>query len=565
MAVILIIEKRPLGRRRLGAILRTRDHEIVEASDGQQALDVLAQIRPAVVISDILLPTVDGSEFVRRMREIPTGAATPVIFYTATYHEREARALAHRCGVFDVLTNQGAPQEILATVDAALDSSGPLPSAPLGLADFASAPADRADFGSGDPRRGSSTVTAWSDPLAAEKERTKAILEVAEQIAAERDPVALLNTVCTEARHVTLAQHAVLGLLTEEGSTSDRLCTSGLDAETTAGMKPPSVAGALLSAVVRERRPVRTRNPQGRPESLGLPAGHPPVSSLLSVPIASPSRVYGWLSLRNKLGTDEFTEADERVAMTLGTHAGTAYEKARLFDDLQRRVTALEQELGRTTERVREEERTRLSRTLHDQMGQALVGLKIDVQWLASQLASMGKAPTRDTRERVDSILQRLDETIESIRTTAGDLRPAVLDKLGLVAAIEWQAEEFQRRSGIGCRVNSRVAEIDIEPRRATAVFTIVQEALTNVLLHARAARVTVTVRRSVEALTVSVADNGRGIEDGDLANGRSLGLIGMRERAALLGGRLEVRRRRPTGTVVRLTVPLAGARVTRG
>jgi signal transduction histidine kinase len=198
-------------------------------------------------------------------------------------------------------------------------------------------------------------------------------------------------------------------------------------------------------------------------------------------------------------------------------------------------------------------------------MGQALVGLKIDVQWLASQLASMGKAPTRDTRERVDSILQRLDETIESIRTTAGDLRPAVLDKLGLVAAIEWQAEEFQRRSGIGCRVNSRVAEIDIEPRRATAVFTIVQEALTNVLLHARAARVTVTVRRSVEALTVSVADNGRGIEDGDLANGRSLGLIGMRERAALLGGRLEVRRRRPTGTVVRLTVPLAGARVTRG
>ena len=99
MATILIIEDRPIDRKLLTAILRTRGHEIVEASDGKEALDTLAEISPDLVISDILMPTVDGYEFVRRMRETPALAATPVIFYTAAYHEREARALAHQCGV----------------------------------------------------------------------------------------------------------------------------------------------------------------------------------------------------------------------------------------------------------------------------------------------------------------------------------------------------------------------------------------------------------------------------------------------------------------------------------
>jgi signal transduction histidine kinase len=398
------------------------------------------------------------------------------------------------------------------------------------------------------------------DRFEAEKERTRAILEVAAQIAAERDPLALLKTRCAEARHVTLAQHAVVGLLAEDGSTSELVCTSGLDAATTVGLKPPPVGGALLTAVVGERRPVRTRNPEGRPEAPGFPADRPMVSSSLSVPIASSSRVYGWLSLRNKLGTDEFTEVDERVAATLGAHAGIAYENARLFDDLNRRVTTLEQELRRASARAREEERPQLSRTLHDHMGQVLTSLKIDVQ-----LPPVTGPSRNDITDRIESILRRLDETIESIRTMASDLRPTVLDKLGLVAAIEWQAEECERRSGVRCRVASRIDEINLEPRRATLVFKIVQEALTNVLQYAHATRATVTVRQSVKALTVSVADNGRGISDRDRTHRGSLGLIGMRERAALVGGPLVVRRRIPRGTIVSLTVPSTGTRTPRG
>jgi signal transduction histidine kinase len=363
---------------------------------------------------------------------------------------------------------------------------------------------------------------------------------------------------------VTLAQHAVAGLLTEEGSPRETLYTSGLDDAATIGLKPPSLDSAVLTCVVRERRPVRTRNPEGRPEVLGLPAGHPAVSSLLSVPIASSSRVYGWLSLQNKLGSDEFTDIDERVAVTLGVHAGLAYENTRLFDQLRQRATAVEQELVHMSGLVREEERARLSQALHDQLGQVLIGLKVDSQWLALQLPPVIGCSRRDITERVDSIVHCLDLTIRSVRTMARERRPAAPDKLGLVGAIAWQAQECERRSGIRCRMDSRIDQISLESTRETAVVRTVQEALMNVLQHAQATRATVTVGKSVKSLTVSVADNGRGISSRELANSSSLGLTGMREQAVRLGGRLNVYRRRPRGTVVRLMVPLVAAKGSR-
>jgi signal transduction histidine kinase len=322
-------------------------------------------------------------------------------------------------------------------------------------------------------------------------------------------------------------------------------------------LKPPSADSALLTVVVGARQPVRTRNPGGRPEALGLPVDHPTVSSLLSVPIATWNHVYGWLSLRNKLGLDEFNDVDERVAVALGIHAGVAYENALLLDGLHHRVAAVERELHETPSRVREEERIQLSRTLHDRMGQALAALKMDLHWLAAQPSSLIEPARSDMANRVESILCLLDEVIESVRSVASELRPPVLADLGLVAAIERQAEDFERRSGIRCRVDSRLSQVDVDPTRAAAIYLIIQEALTNVLQHAHATRATVTVRRPRQTLKVAVADNGRGISDRDLASAGSLGLIGMRERTVLLRGTFKVRRRQPRGTIVTFTVPL--------
>jgi signal transduction histidine kinase len=544
MAIILIVEDRPIDRQLLATILRTRGHEIIEASDCKEALDALKQISPDLVVSDILMPRLDGYEFVRRIREI---AATPVIFYTATYHEREARAVAHCCGATDVLTKPSAPNLILATIDAALASSLHAPSPPL----------DRPELDREHLHLVGSVVAVRTDRLEAEKQRLAAVLEVAAALVGDRDPFTMLNTLCSRTRHLTLAQHAVIGLLGPDGGPREMLYTSGFDETVASALKPPPADSGLLTVVVGARQPVRTRNPCGRPEALGLPVGHPTVASLLSVPIASWNQVYGWLSLSNKLGLDEFDDVDERVAVALGIHAGVAYENALLLDGLHDRVAAVERELHEAPSRVREEERIQLARTLHDRMGQALAALKMDLHWLAAQLSSLIEPAGSDMANRVESSLCLLDEVLESVRSVASELRPPVLADLGLVAAIERQAEDFERRSGIRCRVDSRLSQVEVDPSRAAAIYMIIQEALTNVLQHSHATRATVTVRKSRQILKVAVADNGRGVSNRDLASAGSLGLIGMRERTVLLRGTFEARRRQPRGTIVTFTVPL--------
>jgi GAF domain-containing protein len=185
-----------------------------------------------------------------------------------------------------------------------------------------------------------------------------AIVAIAQQIAAERDPRALLNQVCDAAREVTLAQHAVINELSDDGSAFRRVTTSGIDEETVARLEGASVDAPVFRDVIARRRPVRLRNPGGRPEAIGLPATQPATHSTLAVPIASPTQVYGCLSLRNKLGADSFSDRDEEVALTLATHAGIAYENARLNDDLRRHGAALEREV---VERRRAEARTQVA------------------------------------------------------------------------------------------------------------------------------------------------------------------------------------------------------------
>jgi signal transduction histidine kinase/CheY-like chemotaxis protein len=547
MRRILIIDDQPINRKMLATLLRSAGYAVVEASDGEEALLRLPNVKPHLVISDILMPTVDGFEFVRRMRESPALGRTPVIFYTATYHEREARTLADQCGIVDILTKPSATETILATVRTALKSRRS-PNAPL----------DRESFERERQRLAISTVTTPTDTVGVDEQWMMDMVGVVQRLAAERDRDALLNTLCAGTRQMTLAQHAVARLLAEDESAV--LFTSGLDDETTATMRPASMDSAVFTDILEEHRPVRMRNPEGLSDTLALPAGHPLVTSFLGVAIESAGRAYGWLTLRNKLGAPEFTEADERIAAMLAALAGIAYENARLHSDLQQRAAALDADRRRVSARARalqEEERARLSRTLHDQLGQALAGLKMDLSWLGSQAVNPEADLTKDVIQKADSMLQRIDETIQIVRHISGELRPAVLDHGDLVAAIEWHAGAFERRSGIRCRVNARIKRVALNGDRATAVFRIVQEALTNVFHHARATRVTISVHESAGRLTVLVADNGCGISDVDLVSRHSLGLTGMRERAALLGGAVDFRRRRPAGTTVTITVPL--------
>jgi len=236
--------------------------------------------------------------------------------------------------------------------------------------------------------------------------------------------------------------------------------------------------------------------------------------------------------------------------------AGERRERKRAEERLQRTNEQL-RALSAYLQYVREEERTRIAREVHDELGQNLTGLKLDLSWLGNQFSGRG---SRTLRTKVKELLAHVDGTIQTVRRIATELRPSILDDLGLVAAIEWQTNDFQNRTGIRCSVSCRVPEILWDHDFTTVFFRIFQETLTNIIRHANATRVAVRLEQENGSLILEIEDNGRGITEKEIANTRSIGLIGMRERAALVGGDVSFRGGPGIGTTVRVKIPLPQA-----
>jgi signal transduction histidine kinase len=203
-------------------------------------------------------------------------------------------------------------------------------------------------------------------------------------------------------------------------------------------------------------------------------------------------------------------------------------------------------------ESVREEERVRMSREIHDELGQALSGLKMDLAWIVQRMP----ADSDPLREKARSMAGLIDQTVGAVQKIASRLRPEVLDRLGLAAAIRWQASEFQLRSGIRCGSVVPESELPLDNDRATATFRIFQELLTNVARHANATRVDVTVGLESDALLLTVEDNGRGIGEEAAQSPASLGLLGARERARAFAGDVDVVGAPGMGTRATVRIP---------
>ena len=203
---------------------------------------------------------------------------------------------------------------------------------------------------------------------------------------------------------------------------------------------------------------------------------------------------------------------------------------------------------------VREEERTRIAREVHDELGQALTSCKLDLSWIANKLPG----ELKPLLEKARALTAHIDSTIQTVRRISSELRPGVLDHLGLAAAIEWQGNEFQNRTGIRCDVRARVREPLPDQNLSTTLFRIFQETLTNVIRHAGATQVAVTLKETDGRVVLEVRDNGRGIAREEIFNAKSMGLLGMRERAALLGGDFQIGTLPGGhGTRVRVSIPL--------
>ncbi len=220
-------------------------------------------------------------------------------------------------------------------------------------------------------------------------------------------------------------------------------------------------------------------------------------------------------------------------------------------------------ELSGRLEAVREEERLSIARAVHDEIGAALTAIKMDVAQVRQGLGQVSTDPALvpELHARTDDIYTTIDTTMETVRRIAKELRPAVLDDFGLVAALDWQLNEFQKRSGLACGLSVAPGSAQLDKSTATAVFRVFQEMLTNIARHAQATRADVRLYEKDQHLVLEVRDNGRGIRAEEIAGSGSLGLLGMRERVRLRGGTLEVEGKPDEGTLVRVTVPLGAAR----
>jgi PAS domain S-box-containing protein len=207
---------------------------------------------------------------------------------------------------------------------------------------------------------------------------------------------------------------------------------------------------------------------------------------------------------------------------------------------------------------VREEERTRIAREIHDVLAQELTRMKIDLGWLSKRLHQITKDPEQaGLFERLNSLNHLADHTISTVQKIAAELRPVALDSLGLSAAIEWQAEEFEARTGIRCDAIVPEQDFELDRNSATNLFRIVQESLTNIVRHAQATKVEIILELEADQLRLEIQDNGMGFDPRRLKDPHSLGLLGMRERALLLDGEFEISGDPGKGTRVSVTMPV--------
>jgi signal transduction histidine kinase len=260
--------------------------------------------------------------------------------------------------------------------------------------------------------------------------------------------------------------------------------------------------------------------------------------------------------------------ADEMTSMFRGYEVGAVdYLMKPVIPEVLKSKVAVFVELFRKTERlresedklrrlaahlisIREEERAHIAREIHDELGQVLTGLKMEVTWLAKRLKD------KPLIEKTDTMCSLIDSTVQTVRKIATGLRPEMLDDMGLVAAVAWQAKEFQKRTGIRCRAKlpPETAKLDIDV--STTMFRIFQEILTNVARHSRATRVDIELALGDDQVALEVTDNGVGIQDSELHAKKSLGLLGMQERALLFGGDVRISGSPGHGTRVSVTIP---------
>lgn len=369
----------------------------------------------------------------------------------------------------------------------------------------------------------------------------EALMEATRAIAEVLDVETVLQLIVDRVRELMTAEYAALGIVTADGAI-ERFITSGVTDEERARIGPPPRGHGLLGLIIREGRSFRIPDIARHPDSYGFPPNHPPMDSLLGVPVTVRGRPVGNLYLTNKRGAAEFSEEDELLAEMFALRAGIAIDNARLHEQVQRLAVV--------------EERERIGKDLHDGIIQSMYGIALSLEDVPELMTD---DPSEATA-RVDRAIDGLNLAIRDIRNFILGLQSELTHGADLAAGLAALAHEF--------RLNTTIdIDVGVESGRAVAsglpighrvqLLQMAREALSNAARHARARRAAVILEHADGALVLTISDDGVGFDPSAARQSRHLGLANLRARAVAIGGSLEIRSSPGSGTGIIVRVPL--------
>jgi PAS domain S-box-containing protein len=481
------------------AFLQDAGYGVTPTAGPVEAFEAATRERPNLLITDAVMHGMDGFELVRRLRAFPAYRDLPAIICSGILSDERAQMLARRYGVQRLLVKSSTPHILVDAVAEVLRQPEKAPSVEV----------TQADVGEHN-RLLTDTLADALTELNAREEHFRLLVDSVEEYA--------------------------IFMIDPAG----RIVSWNAAAQGIKGYRAAEVLGRHVSIFYP-------------PDDL---ARNKPAQDLEKAVEKGKLSTESWRVCKD--GTRIWVR---EVTSTMRDPSGALAGFARVTHDISTRHQAqaeLEKSLvqlralsGRL-EKIREEERTRIAREIHDDLGQSLTALKMDLTTLEE---SMPRKP--ELARQCAGMHELIDRTIGTVQKISSDLRPGHLDELGLGAAIEWQRHEFTRRTRIPCEVTQMDDIQGLDDARATAIFRIFQEALTNIVRHAQATRIQVRVRREAGAVVLEVRDNGRGIARDQLDNKKSIGLLGMRERAQALGGEARISGVPGEGTTVLVRIPL--------
>lgn len=367
----------------------------------------------------------------------------------------------------------------------------------------------------------------------------EALSEAVGAIAGVLDVEHVLQLIVDRVRALVGARYAALGIV--DRGVIERFITSGITADERALLGRPPEGHGLLGLIISEGTSIRIPDIGAHPASYGFPPHHPPMTSLLGVPVTVRNRPTGNLYLTDKDGASEFSKEDERLAELFALHAGIAIENARLYEAVQK-LTVIE-------------ERDRIGRDLHDGIIQSIYAVTLSLE----DVEELTKEEPAEAMARVDRAIDALHGTIRDLRNFIFGLRPELVDLTDLTGLLAALADQVRQNSLIEVDVLLPAAPIELPAHARAELLQIAREALSNVARHSGGTRAELGISSAGDEIVMSIADNGRGFEPSTAETGEHYGLANMQDRAVALGGSLHLDSTIGGGTRIIVRVPAAG------